>query len=115
VRNDDAASASRIDFVTDRAVRPDRAVENQEFSALLQQKLAAFGATLSGRDKEIFDLRTVSDEPLTLQDIGDRFGITRERARQLERRMMDRLRDYLRQELGDAVEVVLDDLRDRVD
>ena len=62
---------------------------------------------LSGRDKEIFELRTVADEPMTLQEIGDMYGITRERARQIERRMMDRLRDYLREELGDAVDVAL--------
>jgi RNA polymerase sigma-32 factor len=108
VREGEAGSASRLDFVSDRSAGPDRTVENREFSALLREKLAAFGATLRGRDRDIFDLRTVAEEPLTLQEIGDRYGITRERARQIERRMMDRLRDYLRKELGDAVDVALD-------
>jgi RNA polymerase sigma-32 factor len=108
LREGDSGSSNRLDFVSDRTAGPDRAVENREFSELLREKLEAFGATLSGRDREIFDVRTMAEEPLTLQDIGDRFGITRERARQIERRMMDRLRDYLRQELGDAVDVALE-------
>jgi RNA polymerase sigma-32 factor len=108
LREDDAGSSSRIDFVVDRTTGPDRAVENREFSELLREKLVVFGSMLTGRDREIFDLRTLADEPLTLQEIGDRYGITRERARQIERRMMDRLRDFLRQELGDAVDVALE-------
>lgn len=104
---EDASTSSRIDFVVDKAERPDRATENKEFSNLLREKLLIFGQTLRGRDREIFELRTLADEPLTLQEIGDRYGITRERARQIERRMMDRLRDYLRDELGDAVDVAL--------
>ena len=43
---------------------------------------------------------------LTLQELGDRFGISRERVRQLEQRLTMRLRDYLREEMGDATEVV---------
>jgi RNA polymerase sigma-32 factor len=108
VREQDSGSASRLDFVADGSAGPDRAVENREFSALLREKLEAFGATLAGRDREIFELRTMADEPLTLQEIGDKYGITRERARQIERRMMDRLRDFLREELGDAVDVALE-------
>lgn len=100
-------SASRLDFVASSEQGPDVAVENEEFSQQLMQKIEEFGNTLKGRDREIFELRTFTDEPLTLQQIGDRYGITRERARQIERRMMNRLRDFLKQELGDAVEVAL--------
>jgi len=107
VRADDTSASSRLDFVTAREPGPAEQVEESEFSLLLRQKLEEFGRTLEGREREIFDLRTVSSEPLTLQEVGDRYGITRERARQIERRMMDRLRDFLRQELGDAVDVAL--------
>jgi RNA polymerase sigma-32 factor len=48
----------------------------------------------------------VADEPLTLQELGDRFGISRERVRQLEQRLTGRLREYLRAEMGDAAEVM---------
>ena len=49
----------------------------------------------------------MSDEPVTLQDLGDRWGVSRERARQLEKRMVLRLRAFLQDELGDAVQIAL--------
>jgi RNA polymerase sigma-32 factor len=60
---------------------------------------------MSGNDVAIFVKRLVSDEPMTLQELGDEFGVSRERVRQLEARLTGRLREYLRQKLGDAVEV----------
>jgi RNA polymerase sigma-32 factor len=48
----------------------------------------------------------VADEPLTLQELGDRFGISRERVRQLEQRLTGKLREYLHEEMGDAAEVM---------
>ena len=78
-----------------------------ELQALLKDKLGEFRKTLIGKDKElaIFDHRLVADDPLTLQELGDKFGISRERVRQLEQRITGRLRDYLREEMGDAAEL----------
>ena len=44
-------------------------------------------------------------EGLTLQQIGDLWGVTRERARQLEARLTDRLREFLRRELPDFAQL----------
>ncbi|MCK5797716.1 MAG: RNA polymerase factor sigma-32 [Deltaproteobacteria bacterium] len=107
LHTDDGTSASRLDFIAAANMGPDAQVEEDQFSEIVRRKVREFGRSLTGRDKEIFGLRTVADEPLTLQEIGNRYGITRERARQIERRMMDHLRDYLRRELGDSVDVAL--------
>ena len=74
-----------------------RSMADEELQALLKEKLAEFRKTLAGKDKElaIFDERLVADDPLTLQELGDRFGISRERVRQLEQRLTIRLREYL--------------------
>ena len=46
-----------------------------------------------------------ADEPRTLQDLGEEFGVSRERVRQLEKRVQLRLKDYLDRELGaDVIE-----------
>ena len=74
---------------------------------MLYDKLRTFGSTLAGREAEIFTQRLVADEPITLQEFGDRWGVSRERARQIEKRMVLRLRKYLQDELGDAVEIAL--------
>ncbi|MBI5482650.1 MAG: RNA polymerase factor sigma-32 [Deltaproteobacteria bacterium] len=87
--------------------RPDAQVEGTEFSALLRQKLEAFAVTLEGREATIFRERLLSDPPLTLQEIGERYGISRERARQLEKRLLERVRAYLKRELGDTVDIML--------
>ena len=62
---------------------------------------------ITGRDEVIYKERLMSETPLTLKEIGDRYGVSRERARQLEKRLLGRLREYLRQEMGDAVEIAM--------
>ena len=67
--------------------------------------LEAFAKDLTGREEILFRERWLTDEPKTLQEIGDSFGISRERARQLEKRMLDRLREYLQDEFGSSVDI----------
>jgi len=98
---------TRLDIIEDSTEDPSVTVESAEFKDLLQAKLRRFGATLSGRELEIFRDRIVADEPVTLQDLGDRWNVSRERARQLEKRMILRLREFLQAELGDAVQIAL--------
>jgi RNA polymerase sigma-32 factor len=108
IGRDDDSGRSHLDLLESSGdTRPDVAAEADEFRAQLREKLAAFERTLSGREKTIFQERLHSDSPLTLQEIGERYGISRERARQLEKRLADKLRDYLRAELGDAVEIAM--------
>jgi RNA polymerase sigma-32 factor len=97
---------TRHDLVADQDHgRPDIKVEESEFTALLREKLETFAATLQGREETIFRERWLTETALTLQQIGDRYGVSRERARQLEKRMLTRLRTYLEQELGTAVDI----------
>ncbi len=84
---------------------PDRCVEEAEFSRVLRTKLAAFGATLKGREVEIFRRRLLNDDPAKLTALAASFGVTRERVRQLEGRLKGRLRAYLQAELGGEFEV----------
>jgi RNA polymerase sigma-32 factor len=103
---DGDGTRTRHDFVPgDDESRPDVRVEQSEFHKLLREKLEAFAATLKGREETIFRERWLTDSPLTLQQIGDRYGVSRERARQLEKRMLTRLRKYLEQEFGTAVDI----------
>jgi len=106
MRSDDQGDRTQGDFV--RAApssRPDLQVEAGEFGSILKDKLHAFGATLRDRDLEIFRDRLLNDEPATLVQIAERFGVTRERVRQIEERLKKRLRQYLLSELGDGVQI----------
>jgi RNA polymerase sigma-32 factor len=95
---------SRIELMPSTNVGPESAFEAQEMGHLVHDRLARFRETLQGKDAIIFDKRMAAEEPLTLQELGNEFGISRERVRQLEARLHNRLRDYLREELPDAVE-----------
>ncbi|MCS6911872.1 MAG: RNA polymerase factor sigma-32 [Myxococcales bacterium] len=88
-------------------LRPDVTTEGREFREMLRSKLEEFEKTLKGREQTLFRERLVSDNPLTLQEVGERYGISRERARQLEARLLGRLKVFLKRELGDAVQVAM--------
>jgi RNA polymerase sigma-32 factor len=96
---------TRMDLLPASSADPEQHAEETEIHELLKQHLAEFRTTLKGKDVAIFDKRLVADEPLTLQELGDEFGVSRERVRQLEARLAGRLREFLRQRLGDAVGV----------
>jgi RNA polymerase sigma-32 factor len=98
----DGRAVSRLDLLPATSAGPDALVAEEEIQRLLKKKLAQFRTTLTGKDIEIFDERLVAEDPLTLQQLGDKFGISRERVRQIEARLTGRLREYLEVELGDA-------------
>ena len=76
-------------------------VAREEFRARVGAKIREFGATLRDKDRVIFDERLLAEEPHTLQEIGDRYGISRERVRQIESRVKRRLREYLEEHFED--------------
>ncbi len=101
----DGRQTSRIELLPSDGTTPDLLTEDAELGSLLRQHLDEFRLGLSGKDLIIFDERLVADEPRTLQELGDQFGVSRERVRQLEARVTKQLRSFLGARLGDAVEV----------
>jgi RNA polymerase sigma-32 factor len=89
----------------------DEQLADEELRTIFKEKLAAFGKTLTAdKDKFLFENRIApaeDKEQLTLQQIGDAWGVTRERARQLEVRLTDKLKEYLRKELPDFQQLVV--------
>ncbi len=89
----------------DQMSQPGPSVEEQvarrETQEKVQAALVKFRVQLSERDLAILDGRILSDDPLTLQALGDRFGTTREAVRQAEAKLLARLKEYLTTELGD--------------
>ncbi len=104
----DGRAIAKVDMMPAAGAGPETQMADEELQSLLKDKLAEFRKTLAGKEKDvaIFDMRLVADDPLTLQDLGDKFGISRERVRQLEQRLLARLRDYLKREMGDATDAL---------
>lgn len=101
----DGRSTTRMDLIPTSSAGPDQLAEGREIGELVRERLEEFRQTLSGKDVTIFDKRLVAEEPLTLQELGQEFGVSRERVRQLEARLTGKLRVFLREHLGAAVEV----------
>jgi RNA polymerase sigma-32 factor len=92
------------DSLRSGAAGPEMDVSEQEIRARISAALAKFADTLADeRERTIWAERLVAEDPVTLQDIGSRFGVSRERARQLEERLKKRARDFLQKELGGDV------------
>jgi RNA polymerase sigma-32 factor len=79
----------------------DEQLANDEVKRLFRAKLTDFARELDGKEKYIFDKRLIADEPMTLQDIGNHFGVSRERARQIEAQLIGRIHEHLRREIPD--------------
>ncbi len=88
-------------FLPSEDLPVDDQIADREAKAILHEKLILFREQLKGKEAVIFDKRLLTDEPLTLQEIGDRFGISRERVRQIESRLKKKLKAYLEEEIED--------------
>jgi RNA polymerase sigma-32 factor len=103
--------ASMLDFLPSKNPNTEEEVANAESRELISRKVKEFGDTLTGKDKVIFDARLMAEEPLTLQEIGDQYGISRERVRQIEERIKKKLKNYLLAESPDLKDAVVDIIR----
>ncbi|HEY8269538.1 MAG TPA: RNA polymerase factor sigma-32 [Pseudobdellovibrionaceae bacterium] len=70
----------------------DEKIAHEEELEILKRKLKEIRNELSEREKIILDERLLNDEPLTLQEIGEKHGITREAVRQMEVRVLKKIR-----------------------
>jgi len=70
-------------------------LEDKEQAELFHQALEEFREELDEREKLIFQERLLSEKPKTLSEIGELYGFTKERARQLEERIKTKLKDFL--------------------
>lgn len=62
---------------------------------ILKEHLKSFLDGLKERDREIFEKRLLSEVPASLQSIADQYGVSRERIRQIEERLINNLKVYM--------------------
>jgi RNA polymerase sigma-32 factor len=100
--------ATLLDFIPSREQTAD-AVADEEYHRLVRETAREFQKTLKGKDLVIYERRLAplmrDEEPVTLQEIGDEFGITRERVRQIESRVKKKLADFMRERIPDIREI----------
>jgi RNA polymerase sigma-32 factor len=92
---------SLLDILPSQQVPADEQLAHDQLQSLFREKLAEFVKTLDERDEDILRNRLLSETPLTLDDLGAKYGITKERTRQLEARIIKRLRDFMKKDIKD--------------
>jgi len=82
----------------------DQRMADDQLKALFSQKIEEFRKTLKGRDLDIFENRILASLPATLHEIGNKYGISYERVRQIEKSIIKRFKAFVTKEIPDLVE-----------
>jgi RNA polymerase sigma-32 factor len=98
----DDDEATLLHFLPDDKESPEEQFADTQFRELLRDKMAAFAKNLKDKELVIYQERLLNEEPLTLREIGQKYGISRERVRQIEERLKKKLKTYLSKELKDV-------------
>ena len=102
--SDDSGSASRMDFLPALGPGVEEGIADSEVSRLVRESIHELIPSLSEKEVYILEHRLLTDEPATLREIGERYHVTRERIRQLEARLLEKLKEHLGREIKDFSE-----------
>jgi len=86
-----------VDFVASESVGQDEEVADRQEAGLIGDRVRVALSRLDARERFIIEQRVMNDRPMTLKELGEHFGFSRERARQLEIRARDKLKAELQQ------------------
>jgi len=86
----------------------DEEISEKESRNLLTHQLKQFRKTLSGKEADIFDRRIIAEKPLTLQELGDKYSISRERVRQIQEKTVKNIKKWLKEEIPNFEEEYAD-------
>jgi RNA polymerase sigma-32 factor len=103
----DEKRQTQLDRLEGHARDAEEQLADREIQDQFNDKLKGFAKGLKDKEKVIFEKRLLAEQPLTLQEIGDKYGLTRERVRQLEVQLTAKLRAYMARELPDFGELSL--------
>ena len=101
---DENNASSHMDFLPALGPGIEENLASEEIAGLVQDSIRHIIDKLSEKESYILKKRLLSDEPVTLREIGERYNITRERVRQLETRLLQKLRQHFSTNLKDFSE-----------
>jgi RNA polymerase sigma-32 factor len=91
---------SYLDVLPDSEALEEKVTDN-EFREMLNRKISEFSQGLNGKEAFLLQKRLLAENPLTLQEAGGVLNISRERARQIEKSVMQKLKAYLKEQFPD--------------
>lgn len=97
-----------LNFLPDDKETPEDQLAELEYRQMVKEKINEFAQNLKDKELYIFHKRLLTDNPLTLREIGEEYGISRERVRQIEERLKKKLKTYLTKEFKDIKNSIAD-------
>jgi len=94
-----------LDLLPSQAPRVDDTLADDQLRLLFRKKLGEFAKTLTDREEDILRNRMLSETPMTLEELGHKYSVTKERARQIEARIIKKLQDFMKSEIQDFEEL----------
>jgi RNA polymerase sigma-32 factor len=91
----DEGATSHVEFVADGAPSQSEELSGAQEREMMTGRVGLALTRLDARERFIIEARLMSDRPMTLKELGDHFGFSRERARQLEIRAKEKLKGEL--------------------
>jgi len=86
-------------LLPDSGMDVDEQIQHAQLRDILADKLKEFRKKLSGKEAVIFDRRILAEKPLTLQQLGDKYNISRERVRQIQEKITKNIKAWLKEEV----------------
>ena len=98
------ADATLLSLLPNNQASAEDLMAQGEMNKLLHDGLEEFAASLSEKEAAIFQERLLSEDKATLQDLAEKFDLSRERIRQLESRVKSKLKDFLTEKYGSTLD-----------
>ncbi|MFO7727888.1 MAG: sigma-70 family RNA polymerase sigma factor, partial [Desulfonatronovibrio sp.] len=73
----------------------------EETADLLNKNIKELMPSLNEKEKDIIEKRLLAESPVTLREIGEKYGITRERVRQIEARLLEKIKVHIQGNVSD--------------
>jgi RNA polymerase sigma-32 factor len=88
---EDGDSGEWMDWLVDDSASQESRLAESEQSENRHKALGEALGVLNDRERRIFEARRLADEPITLEELADEFGVSRERVRQIEVRAFEKV------------------------
>lgn len=97
-----ATGRALMDTMAEGSANPEERVAEEEIRTSVRNAMKSFRETLDERECAIWDARISTEYPETFQEIGEKHGITRQRVQQVEQRLKNKFKEYLKESIPEA-------------
>ncbi len=93
------SSQTHLDMMPHGGEAIDDTLAKKQVKDILTDAFARFKEGLNEKERYIFEKRILSEDPMNLREIGEELGFSRERARQIESKVIKKLKAFLQENL----------------